>query len=84
MPHQGVGFIKMKLHSNAAGGRETALNYETALLECGYGSQSASAKSTLRRKTTCARWRTASSTRTFFEYIMKPAFDSFSRAFRET
>jgi hypothetical protein len=22
--------------------------------------------------------------RTFFEYIMKPAFDSFSRAFRET
>lgn len=46
MPHQGAGFTKAEFHSRAAQGdtnlnRATALNYETALLECASGSPSA-------------------------------------------
>jgi RNA polymerase sigma-70 factor, ECF subfamily len=46
MPHQGTSFTKEEFRSRAAQGdtslnRETALNYETALLECASGSQSA-------------------------------------------
>ena len=46
MPHQGAGFTKAESHSGAAQDDtylncETALNYETALLECASGSQSA-------------------------------------------
>jgi RNA polymerase sigma-70 factor, ECF subfamily len=49
MPHQGTGFTKTESHSGAAQGDrylncETALNYETALLECASGSQSAVGK----------------------------------------
>lgn len=50
MPHQGPGFAKAEFHSRAASRaaqgdtnlkRETALNYERALLECASGSHSA-------------------------------------------
>jgi RNA polymerase sigma-70 factor, ECF subfamily len=53
MPHQSAGFIKS--HSGAAQqdrylSCETALNYETALLECASGSQSAVGKIYAREK----------------------------------
>jgi RNA polymerase sigma-70 factor (ECF subfamily) len=47
MPHQGVGFTKADSHAGAAQDNrscETAFNYETALLECASGSQSAIGK----------------------------------------
>src|SRR3954466_602486 len=49
MPHQGVGFTKAESYAGAAQDKtdltgETALNYETALLECASGSQSAVGK----------------------------------------
>lgn len=55
MPHQRAGFTKAKSHSAAAQGDpylncETALNYETALLECASGSQSAVGKIYAREK----------------------------------
>ena len=55
MPHQGTGFTKAKSHSGAAQDDtylscETALNYETALLECASGSQSAVGKIYAREK----------------------------------
>jgi RNA polymerase sigma-70 factor, ECF subfamily len=40
MPHQGAGFTKVQSHRGAAQ-HDTYLNYETALLECAAGSQSA-------------------------------------------
>jgi hypothetical protein len=51
MPHHGTGFTKTECHSGAAQGDtdlncETALNYETALLECASGSSPPSARST--------------------------------------
>src|SRR6195256_5693458 len=54
MPHQGAGFTKTESHSAAQGDTylncETALNYETALLECASGSQSAVGKIYVREK----------------------------------
>src|SRR2546429_7612902 len=55
MPHQGAGVAKAAFHSRAAQGdtnlkRETALNYERALLECASGSQSAVGKIYAREK----------------------------------
>ena len=55
MPHQGSGFTKTASHSGAAQDDtylncETALNYETALLECASGSQSAVGKIYAREK----------------------------------
>src|ERR1700738_1439 len=55
MPHQRAGFIKAEFHSRAAQGdtnlnRETALNYERALLECAAGSLSAVGKIYAREK----------------------------------
>jgi RNA polymerase sigma-70 factor, ECF subfamily len=55
MPHQGAGFTAAKSHSGAAQDDtylncETALNYETALLECASGSQSAVGKIYAREK----------------------------------
>jgi RNA polymerase sigma-70 factor, ECF subfamily len=55
MPHQGAGFTKAESHSAAAQGEtypscETALDYETALLECASGSQSAVGKIYAREK----------------------------------
>jgi RNA polymerase sigma-70 factor (ECF subfamily) len=55
MPHQGAGLTKAEFHSRAARGdtnlkRETALNYETALLECASGSPSAVGKIYAREK----------------------------------
>ena len=55
MPRQGTGFRKTESHSGAAQGDtylscETALNYETALLECASGSQSAVGKIYAREK----------------------------------
>jgi RNA polymerase sigma-70 factor, ECF subfamily len=55
MPRQGTGFTKTESHSGAAQGDtylscETALNYETALLECASGSQSAVGKIYAREK----------------------------------
>jgi RNA polymerase sigma-70 factor (ECF subfamily) len=55
MPHQGAGFAKAEFHSRAAQGdtnlkRETALNYERALLECASGSRSAVGKIYVREK----------------------------------
>src|SRR4030088_2346787 len=47
MPHQGAGFTKAESHAGAAQDNlscETAFNYETALLECASGSQSAIGK----------------------------------------
>ena len=49
MPHQGTGFTKAKSHSGAALG-DTYLNYETALLECASGSQTAVGKIYAREK----------------------------------
>jgi RNA polymerase sigma-70 factor (ECF subfamily) len=57
MPHQGAGFAKAESRSGAAQHDtylncdcETALNYETALLECASGSQSAVGKIYAREK----------------------------------
>ena len=55
MPHQGAGFTKAESHFSAAQGDtylncETALNYETALLECASGSPSAVGKIYAREK----------------------------------
>jgi RNA polymerase sigma-70 factor, ECF subfamily len=55
MPHQGSGFTKTASHSGAAQDDtylncETALNYETALLECASGSQSAVGRIYVREK----------------------------------
>ena len=52
MPHQGAGFTKAESHAGAAQDDtyETALNYETALLECASGSQSAVGKIYAREK----------------------------------
>src|SRR6267154_726304 len=57
MPHQGAGFTKAEFHSRAAQGdtnlkreRETAVNYERALLECASGSRSAVGKIYAREK----------------------------------
>src|SRR3979490_1055991 len=55
MPHQGAGFTKAESHFGAAQGDtylncETALNYETALIECASGSQSAVGKIYAREK----------------------------------
>src|SRR5438477_5997632 len=55
MPHQGAGFTKAEFHSREAQGdtnlkRETALNYERALLECASGSRSAVGKIYAREK----------------------------------
>src|SRR3979490_1260828 len=55
MPHQGADFTKAESHFGAARGdtnlkRETALNYETALLECASGSPSAVGKIYAREK----------------------------------
>ena len=53
MPHQGVGFTKADSHAGAAQDNlscETAFNYETALLECASGSQSAVGKIYAREK----------------------------------
>jgi RNA polymerase sigma-70 factor, ECF subfamily len=49
MPDHGAGFTNTESHTGAAQGDtylncETALNYETALLECASGSQSAVGK----------------------------------------
>jgi RNA polymerase sigma-70 factor (ECF subfamily) len=43
MPHHGAGFTKAESHRGAAQ-HDTYLNYETALLECASGSQSAVGK----------------------------------------
>src|SRR4030088_1201206 len=55
MPHQRAGFAKVEFHSRAAQGdtnlnRETALNYERALLECASGSRLAVGKIYAREK----------------------------------
>src|ERR1700730_8430789 len=55
MPHQGTDFAKAEFHSRAAQGDtnlncETALNYETALIECASGSRSAVGKIYAREK----------------------------------
>ena len=55
MPHQGADFTKAESHFGAAQGDtylncETALNYETALLECASGSPSAVGKIYAREK----------------------------------
>ena len=55
MPDHGAGFTKTESHTGAAQGDtylncETALNYETALLECASGSQSAVGKIYAREK----------------------------------
>src|SRR5712672_2296807 len=55
MPHQGAGFTKAESHFGAAQGDtylkcETAFNYETALLDCASGSQSAVGKIYAREK----------------------------------
>jgi RNA polymerase sigma-70 factor (ECF subfamily) len=55
MPHQGAGFTTAEFHPRAAQGdpnlkRETALNYEKALLECASGSRSAVGKIYAREK----------------------------------
>src|SRR3954451_13774655 len=55
MPHQGAGFTNAESRSGAAQddtylNRETALNYETALLECASGSQWAVGKIYVREK----------------------------------
>jgi RNA polymerase sigma-70 factor, ECF subfamily len=55
MPHQEAGFTKAKSRSSAAQhdtylDSETALNYETALIECAAGSQSAVGKIYAREK----------------------------------
>ena len=54
MPHQGVGFTKAESHAGGAAPDkthcETVLNYETALLECASGSQSAVGKIYAREK----------------------------------
>ena len=52
MPHQGAGFTKAESRSGAAQDDtyETALNYETALLECASGSASAVGKIYAREK----------------------------------
>ena len=55
MPHQGAGFTRAASHSAAAQGDtypscETDLDYETALLECASGSQSAVGKIYAREK----------------------------------
>jgi RNA polymerase sigma-70 factor (ECF subfamily) len=55
MPHQGADFTKAESHSGAAQDDthlncETALNYETALLECASGSQLAVGKIYAREK----------------------------------
>lgn len=55
MPHQAAGFAKAELRSSAAQNdtylsRETDLNYETALIECAAGSQSAVGKIYAREK----------------------------------
>ena len=56
MPHQGAGLTKAESYSGAARDLntylncETALNYETALLECASGSQSAVGKIYAREK----------------------------------
>jgi RNA polymerase sigma-70 factor (ECF subfamily) len=55
MPHQGAGFTKAESRCGAAQDDtylncETALNYETALLECASGSQSAVGKIYAREK----------------------------------
>src|ERR1700716_1762948 len=55
MPHQGAGFTRAESHSAAAQGDtypscETALDYETALLECAAGSRSAVGKIYAREK----------------------------------
>src|SRR6267154_6672456 len=55
MPHQGAGFTRAASHSAAAQGDtypscETDLDYETALLECAAGSQSAVGKIYAREK----------------------------------
>src|SRR3981081_4377852 len=49
MPHQGAGFTKAESHRGAAE-HDTYLNYETALLECASGSQSAVGKIYSREK----------------------------------
>jgi RNA polymerase sigma-70 factor, ECF subfamily len=49
MPHQGAGFTKAESRSSAAQ-HDTYLNYETALLECASGSQSAVGKIYAREK----------------------------------
>src|SRR4030088_1730620 len=57
MPHQGAGFTKAESHAGAAQDNpscETAFNYETALLECASGSQSAVGKIYAREKD---QWR---------------------------
>ena len=55
MPHQGVGLTKAESYAGAAQDKtdlscETVLNYETALLECASGSQSAVGKIYAREK----------------------------------
>jgi RNA polymerase sigma-70 factor (ECF subfamily) len=55
MPHQGAGITKAEFHARAAQRdtnleRETALNYERALLECASGSRSAVGKIYAREK----------------------------------
>jgi RNA polymerase sigma-70 factor (ECF subfamily) len=55
MPHQGAGFTRPESHSGKARGEtnlngEMVLNYETALLECASGSQSAVGKIYAREK----------------------------------
>src|SRR5947199_5119340 len=59
MPHQAAGFTKAKAEAEAHSGAaqddtyrhcETVLNYETALLECASGSQSAVGKIYVREK----------------------------------
>ena len=49
MPHHGAGFTKAESHRGAAQ-HDTYLNYETALLECASGSQSAVGKIYVREK----------------------------------
>jgi len=49
MPHHGAGFTKAESHRGAAQ-HDTYLNYETALLECASGSQSAVGKIYAREK----------------------------------
>ena len=55
MPHHGAGFTKAESHRTTAGvdkrlNCETALNYETALIECASGSRSAVGKIYAREK----------------------------------
>src|ERR1700758_723408 len=55
MPHHGTGLTKAEFHSRAPQSdknprRETAFNYETALLECASGSRSAVGKIYAREK----------------------------------